>query len=61
MLARSLGASASTGTGANQSNGQIGCSPVPRYNKAAEAKPAAITRTTRISENPAMMVLLCYS
>src|SRR5438105_7180618 len=60
MLARSLGAIASIGTGANQSNGQIGCSPVPRYDNAADAKPAAITRITRISENLAMVVVLLF-
>jgi hypothetical protein len=32
-----------TGIGANQSSGQIGCSPVPKYTSAAVVVPAAIT------------------
>src|SRR4029077_8214040 len=43
-LARKCGAIAMTGIVANQSSGQMGCSPVPKYKSAAIAVPATITR-----------------
>src|SRR4029077_17470242 len=43
-LARSWGAIAMHATGANQSSGQMGCSPVPKYKSAAVVVPATNTR-----------------